>query len=114
MKERTNLSHNEVKAFEKVGFVSINNNLSFLETCLLGRALFQLIDWLIQCHGHGMGSMFDAHNHLRCQNYTIIGGRLVDFLWPFSSHHWRFVFLVMDELKRFDVIKLQIKDNIKL
>jgi hypothetical protein len=44
MQERTNLSHNEVKAFEKVGFVSINNMLSFLEAYLLGRALFQLID----------------------------------------------------------------------
>jgi hypothetical protein len=61
-----------------------------------------------------MGSMFDAHNHLRCQNYTIIGGRLVDFLWPSSSHRWRFVLLVMDEFIRFDVMKLQIKGNIKL
>jgi hypothetical protein len=68
----------------------------------------------MQCHGHGMGNMFDAHNHLPCQNYTTIGGRLVNFLWPFFSHCWRFVLLDMDESIRFDVMKFQIEGYIKL
>ncbi len=81
MQKRTKLSHIEVKALEKQVLFSINNNLSFLKIYLLGRILFQLIKQLMQCHGP---------KHLSCQNYTTIGGRLVSFLWPFSSHHWRF------------------------
>jgi len=105
MQKRTKLSHIEVKALEKQVLFSINNNLSFLKIHLLGRILFQLIKQLMQCHGP---------KHLSCQNYTTIGGRLVSFLWPFSSHHWRFFLLVMDEFIRFYVARLHTKGNMKL
>jgi hypothetical protein len=44
MQERTNLSHNEVKALEDVGFMFNKQQPIFLEACSLGRTLFQLID----------------------------------------------------------------------
>jgi hypothetical protein len=61
-----------------------------------------------------MGSLFDAHNHLPCQNYTTSNGRLVNFLWPSSSHRWKSVLLATDESIRFYVTKFQIEGNIKL
>jgi hypothetical protein len=70
----------------------------------------------MQCHGpkHRMGNMFNAHNHLPCQNNTTICGRLIDFLWPLSSHHWRFLLLIMDKFKIFYVTRFQIENNMKL
>ncbi len=114
VQKRTSFSHNEVKALEGTCFV-FNKQQPILPLSLLVGKNFFPINWLIDVMSWPKtwnGKMFDAHSHLSYQNYITIGGRLVDFLWPPSNHHWRCLLHVMDEFTRFYVSKLQIKCNI--
>jgi hypothetical protein len=51
---------------------------------------------------------------LRCLNYILIDGRLVDFLKRLWTHYWMFLHLDKDETFRLFLVQLQTKDNVRL
>lgn len=61
-----------------------------------------------------MVRLFDQQCHLRCQNYTIIGGKVVNFLKQLSTHHWRFLLLNMDEYTKLYMVSFWTRGKIKL
>jgi hypothetical protein len=116
VQKKINLSQDELKSLEEKGFVFNKWWPLFPQSLFNGECFIPInqptnaMSWLTTRNV----KVVLTHCNLWCQKNITISGRLINFLYQLSTHHWRFLLLDMDKYINFDLVKFQTRGNMKL